>query len=131
MTAASGSVLGFILNALIAYTIVDVDAVLDSELVRMTFMSPSITIPPTHSYHLLTQLCDAFFLSFFQGQPFAAYLQQILPQNAALAVLAMTIVCAFSMGQGCSKQALSLSLSSINVLPSALPNYLFPYLHKC
>lgn len=60
MTAASGSVLGFILNALIAYTIVDVDAVLDSELVRMTFMSPSITIPPTHSYHLLTQLCDAF-----------------------------------------------------------------------
>lgn len=40
MTAASGSVLGFILNALIAYTIVDVDAVLDSELVRMTFMFP-------------------------------------------------------------------------------------------
>ncbi|KAI1245967.1 hypothetical protein MGN70_012864 [Eutypa lata] len=67
MTAASGSVLGFILNALIAYTIVDVDAVLESEL----------------------------------EQPFAAYLQQILPQNVALAVLAMTIVCAFSMGQGC------------------------------
>ncbi|RYP50647.1 hypothetical protein DL768_003866 [Monosporascus sp. mg162] len=67
MTAASGSVLGFVLNALIAYTIVDVDAAMGSEL----------------------------------GQPFAAYLQQILPRNTALAVLAMTIVCAFSMGQGC------------------------------
>jgi amino acid transporter len=35
------------------------------------------------------------------GQPFAAYLLQVLPKNSALAVLAMTIVCAFSMGQGC------------------------------
>ncbi|KAI1103211.1 amino acid transporter [Jackrogersella minutella] len=67
MTAASGSILGFILNTLIAYTIKDVAEVIDSDL----------------------------------GQPFAAYLIQILPQKVALAVLAMTIICAFSMGQGC------------------------------
>ena len=34
MTAASGSVLGFTLNTLIAYTIVDIDAAMESELVR-------------------------------------------------------------------------------------------------
>ncbi|KAI1425168.1 amino acid/polyamine transporter I [Xylaria sp. FL1777] len=67
MTAASGSVLGFVLNALIAYTITDIDAVINTEL----------------------------------GQPWAAYLVQVLPQKSALAVLALTIVCAFSMGQGC------------------------------
>jgi amino acid transporter len=67
MTATSGSILGFVLNALIAYTITDIDAVINTEL----------------------------------GQPWAAYLVQILPKNAALAVLALTIVCAFSMGQGC------------------------------
>lgn len=44
MTAASGSVLGFILNALIAYTIVDVDAVLESELVRISIISTSLFI---------------------------------------------------------------------------------------
>lgn len=67
MTAATGSVLGFVLNTLIAYTITDIGAVIDSDL----------------------------------GQPWAAYLVQVLPQNAALAVLALTIICAFSMGQGC------------------------------
>ncbi|KAI6089092.1 amino acid transporter [Hypoxylon rubiginosum] len=67
MTAGSGSILGFVLNTLIAYTIKDVDEVINSDL----------------------------------GQPFAAYVVQILPQNIALAVLAMTIVCAYSMGQGC------------------------------
>ncbi|KAI1760742.1 amino acid transporter [Hypoxylon sp. FL1150] len=67
MTAGSGSVLGFVLNTLIAYTIQDVNEVIESDL----------------------------------GQPFAAYVVQILPQNVALAVLAMTIVCAYSMGQGC------------------------------
>ncbi|KAI0203230.1 amino acid permease [Astrocystis sublimbata] len=67
MTSISGSVLGFILNALIAYTITDVQAVIDTDL----------------------------------GQPWAAYLVQVLPQKVALAVLALTIVCAFSMGQGC------------------------------
>ena len=34
MTAASGSILGFTLNTLIAYTIVDVDAAMESELVN-------------------------------------------------------------------------------------------------
>ncbi|KAI2615052.1 amino acid transporter [Hypoxylon sp. NC1633] len=67
MTAGSGSVLGFVLNALIAYTIQDVEEVISSDL----------------------------------GQPFAAYVIQVLPQNVALAVLAMTIICAYSMGQGC------------------------------
>ncbi|KAI5457082.1 amino acid/polyamine transporter I [Mariannaea sp. PMI_226] len=67
MTAASGSVLGFVLNTIIAYTIQDVEAIFESDL----------------------------------GQPWAAYLLQILPENTAVAVLAMTILCAFSMGQGC------------------------------
>ncbi|KAI2639201.1 amino acid permease [Xylaria nigripes] len=66
MTAASGSVFGFVLNTLIAYTITDIDAVMNTEL----------------------------------GQPWAAYLIQILPKPVALAVLILTIICAFSMGQG-------------------------------
>lgn len=35
------------------------------------------------------------------GQPWASYVFQVLPTNYALAVLAITIMCAFSMGQGC------------------------------
>lgn len=35
------------------------------------------------------------------GQPYAAYLLQVLPQSITMAVLALTIICAFSMGQGC------------------------------
>ncbi|KAI9720682.1 MAG: hypothetical protein M1828_005562 [Chrysothrix sp. TS-e1954] len=35
------------------------------------------------------------------GQPFAAYCIQVLPQKVALAVLSMTIIAGFSMGQGC------------------------------
>lgn len=35
------------------------------------------------------------------GQPWAAYLLQVMPQNYALAILALTIMCGFSMGQGC------------------------------
>lgn len=35
------------------------------------------------------------------GQPFAAYLIQVLPQRAVLAVLALTIIAGFFMGQGC------------------------------
>ena len=35
------------------------------------------------------------------GQPWAAYLLQVMPTNTALAILALTIICAFSMGQGC------------------------------
>ena len=34
------------------------------------------------------------------GQPWASYLLQVLPQKSALATLALTIVTAFSMGQG-------------------------------
>ncbi|KAL9111983.1 MAG: hypothetical protein Q9227_003603 [Pyrenula ochraceoflavens] len=35
------------------------------------------------------------------GQPWAAYLLQVLPKNTALALLGLTIICGFSMGQGC------------------------------
>lgn len=35
------------------------------------------------------------------GQPFAAYLIQVLPQRIVLAVLALTIIAGFAMGQGC------------------------------
>lgn len=35
------------------------------------------------------------------GQPFAAYCIQVLPQKVALAVLSLTIIAGFSMGQGC------------------------------
>lgn len=35
------------------------------------------------------------------GQPFAAYLIQVLPKQAVLAVLSLTIIAGFAMGQGC------------------------------
>lgn len=35
------------------------------------------------------------------GQPFAGYLIQILPRQTALAVLSLTIIAGFAMGQGC------------------------------
>lgn len=35
------------------------------------------------------------------GQPFAAYLVQVLPHRAVLAVLSLTIIAGFFMGQGC------------------------------
>lgn len=35
------------------------------------------------------------------GQPWASYLIQVMPQKIALAILALTIICAYSMGQGC------------------------------
>ncbi len=34
------------------------------------------------------------------GQPWAAYLTQVMPQKITMAILALTIICAFSMGQG-------------------------------
>ncbi len=49
MTAGSGSVLGFVLNTLIAYTIVDVDAAMNSELVRGT----NLPFPHLFSCHPL------------------------------------------------------------------------------
>ncbi|KAK7225065.1 hypothetical protein V2G26_013068 [Clonostachys chloroleuca] len=67
MTALSGSILGFFLNVIIAYTITDVTAAMESDL----------------------------------GQPWAAYLLQVLPEKTAVALLALTIICAYSMGQGC------------------------------
>ena len=35
------------------------------------------------------------------GQPWASYLIQVMPQKMALAILGLTIICGFSMGQGC------------------------------
>lgn len=35
------------------------------------------------------------------GQPFAAYLTQVLPYRMVMAVLALTIIAGFAMGQGC------------------------------
>ena len=35
------------------------------------------------------------------GQPWASYLLQVMPQKTAMAILALTIICGFSMGQGC------------------------------
>lgn len=34
------------------------------------------------------------------GQPWAAFLVQVMPQRITMAILALTIICAFSMGQG-------------------------------
>lgn len=67
ITSGFGGIIGWFLQLVVAYTVVDIEAALDSDL----------------------------------GQPYAAYLLQILPQNTTLAILALTIICAFSMGQGC------------------------------
>ena len=67
ITSAVGGVLGWILQLVVAYTVQDIDAVMNSPL----------------------------------GQPWASYLLQVLPQRTAIALLALTIVCGFSMGQGC------------------------------
>lgn len=39
------------------------------------------------------------------GQPWVSYLLQVLPQKVALAAASLTIVAAFSMGQGCMVRA--------------------------
>ncbi|KAI4112401.1 MAG: hypothetical protein LQ345_006449 [Seirophora villosa] len=67
LTSGVGGIFGWFFQLVVAYTVVDIDLALESEL----------------------------------GQPFAAYLLQVLPQKIALAILALTILCAFSMGQGC------------------------------
>ena len=59
--------MGWFLQLVVAYTVIDIDGVLGSDL----------------------------------GQPWASYLLQVLPQKTALAALALTIIAAFSMGQGC------------------------------
>ncbi|KAF3001251.1 hypothetical protein E8E13_003337 [Curvularia kusanoi] len=67
LTSATGGIFGWFLQLVVAYTVVDIDSVLESDL----------------------------------GQPFAAYLVQCMTQKMALAVLALTIVAGFFMGQGC------------------------------
>ncbi|KAM0714860.1 hypothetical protein Q7P37_009324 [Cladosporium fusiforme] len=67
LTSATGGLFGWFLQLVVAYTVVDITAVLDSDL----------------------------------GQPFAAYLNDILPQPVVLAVLSLTIIAGFAMGQGC------------------------------
>ena len=64
--------MGWFLQLVVAYTVVDIDAALDSDL----------------------------------GLPYAAYLQQVVPEKVSLAILALTIICAFSMGQGCMVRVL-------------------------
>lgn len=67
LTSATGGVFGWFLQLVVAYTVVDIDSVLDSDL----------------------------------GQPFAAYLMQCMPQKITLAILSLTIIAGFAMGQGC------------------------------
>lgn len=67
LSSSIGGVFGWFLQLIVAYTVVDIEAVIDSEL----------------------------------GQPWASYLLQVLPPRTVLAILALTIMCAFSMGQGC------------------------------
>ncbi len=67
LTSATGGLFGWFLQLVVAYTVVDIDKVLNSDL----------------------------------GQPFAAYLMQCMPQKITLAILSMTIIAGFSMGQGC------------------------------
>ena len=59
--------MGWFLQLVVAYTVIDIDSVISSDL----------------------------------GQPWASYLLQVLPQKTALAALGLTIIAAFSMGQGC------------------------------
>lgn len=67
LTSGVGGLMGWFLQIVVAYTVVDINEVLESDL----------------------------------GQPWASYLLQILPKKTAVAILALTIICGFSMGQGC------------------------------
>ncbi|MCJ1422938.1 hypothetical protein MMC29_000818 [Sticta canariensis] len=67
LTSGIGGLFGWFLQLVVAYTVIDIDSVVESDL----------------------------------GQPWASYLLQVMPQKTALAILALTIMCAFSMGQGC------------------------------
>ena len=67
LTSGVGGITGWFLQLVVAYTVIDIDSVISSDL----------------------------------GQPWASYLLQVLPQKTALAALALTIIAAFSMGQGC------------------------------
>jgi hypothetical protein len=78
MTSAIGGIVGWLLQLVVAYTVVDITAVLESDL----------------------------------GQPFAAFLNDILPQRIVLAVLSLTIISGFAMGQGCMIAASRVSYAS-------------------
>ncbi|KAJ4382742.1 GABA/polyamine transporter [Didymella sp. IMI 355093] len=67
LTSGVGGIFGWFLQLVVAYTVVDITEVLDSDL----------------------------------GQPFAAYLMQCMSEKMTLAILALTIIAGFSMGQGC------------------------------
>lgn len=67
LTSSMGGLMGWFLQLVVAYTVVDIKAVIGSDL----------------------------------GQPWASYLLQVMPQKTAMAILAVTVVCGFSMGQGC------------------------------
>jgi amino acid transporter len=67
LTSATGGIFGWFLQLVVAYTVVDIGEVLESDL----------------------------------GQPFAAYLMQCMTEKMTLAILALTIIAGFSMGQGC------------------------------
>ncbi|KAM3087204.1 GABA/polyamine transporter, variant 2 [Clarireedia jacksonii] len=67
LTSGIGGLMGWALQLVVAYTVIDIEEVLDSPL----------------------------------GQPWASYLVQVMPQKIALAILAITIMCGFFMGQGC------------------------------
>jgi amino acid transporter len=67
LTSGIGGLAGWALQLVVAYTVADIPAVLDSEL----------------------------------GQPWASYLVQVMGQKTALAILSLTIMCGFFMGQGC------------------------------
>jgi amino acid transporter len=67
LTSGVGGVMGWFLQLVAAYTVINIDDVLNDPV----------------------------------GQPWAAYLRQVLGHNTSLAILGMTIVCGFSMGQGC------------------------------
>jgi amino acid transporter len=74
MTSAVGGVMGWALQLVTAYTVMDIAAVIspDPDLGQVDY-----------------------------GQPWAQYLIQVMPQNTALAILSITIICGFFMGQGC------------------------------
>lgn len=67
LTSGIGGIFGWFLQLVVAYTVVDINGVLESEL----------------------------------GQPFAAYLMQCMSEKMTLAILALTVIAGFSMGQGC------------------------------
>lgn len=81
LTSGIGGLFAWFLQLVVAYTVIDIDSVIESDL----------------------------------GQPWASYLLQVMPQKTALAILALTIMCAFSMGQGCMVRSM-MSLRFIVIL---------------